>query len=457
MKRNSLSRSRMDLTEGPLAENIILYALPIIATGMLQLLFNAADLVVVGRFCGSVSVAAVGATGAVINLTVTLFIGLSVGVGVQVATSLGAKDYARVSDTVHTAIPLGLIGGVALTGLGAALTLPLLRLMSTPDDVIGLSALYMRIYFAGMPASLIYNYGAAAMRADGDTRRPLYYLSTAGVVNVIMNVIFVVFFGLDVAGVALATIASQYLSAGLVLLALKRETGPIRFEWKKMKIRKEPLLQIVRIGLPAGLQGAMFSISNTIIQSSLNSFGSVAMAGCAAASNIEGFCYVAMNAFNQCAMNFIGQNYGAGKYDRVRKVVKLCVLDVVAVGLIVGWTVYLSGRTLLGIYITDSEDAIGYGLTRMKFISTVHFLNGLHDTMTGVLRGLGSSFVPMAVTVFGVCVTRIIWIYTVFQIPAYHSLEMLFIVYPISWIITSAMLFVCYGILARKKLPVRGR
>ncbi|MBQ5436146.1 MAG: MATE family efflux transporter [Firmicutes bacterium] len=453
MSRNSLSRKHMDLTTGPLAKNIILYALPIIATGMLQLLFNAADLVVVGRYCGSVSVAAVGATGAVINLTVTLFIGLSVGVGVLVATGLGAQNREQVSDAIHTAIPVALIGGVVLTAIGIVLTEPLLRLMKTPEDVISLSGLYMKIYFTGMPASLLYNYGAAVLRADGDTRRPLFFLSSAGVLNVALNVMFVVLFDLDVAGVALATSISQYFSAILVIAALMREQGAIRFEWGKMKISKDALYQIIRIGLPAGLQGAMFSISNTIIQSSLNSFGSVAMAGCAAASNIEGFSYVAMNAFNQCAMNFIGQNYGAGNYDRVRKVARLCILDVIVTGLIVGWTVFALGRPLLGIYITDSEAAIAYGLIRMRYISTVHFLNGLHDTMTGVLRGLGSSFVPMIVTVGGVCVTRIIWIYTIFQVPAYHTLEMLFIVYPISWIITSAILFVCYFVLAKKKLP----
>ncbi len=452
MSRTTLSRRHIDLVNGPLAKNIILYALPIIATGMLQLLFNAADLVVVGRWCGSVSVAAVGATGAVINLTVTLFIGLSVGVGVAVATGLGARDHEKVSETVHTAVPVALIGGVVLTALGVIITMPLLKLMATPEDVIDLSALYMKIYFTGMPASLLYNYGAAVLRADGDTRRPLIFLSSAGALNVVLNVIFVTVFDLDVAGVALATSASQYFSAVLVLSALIREQGPIRFEWKKMRISRGALVQIVRIGLPAGLQGAMFSISNTIIQSSLNSFGSVAMAGCAAASNIEGFSYVAMNAFNQCAMNFVGQNYGARRYDRVKKVARLCVLDVVLTGLLVGWTVYALGRPLLGIYITDSEAAIAYGLIRMRYISTVHWLNGLHDTMTGVLRGLGSSFVPMLVTVVGVCVTRIIWIYTIFQMPRFHSLEMLYIVYPISWIITSAMLFVCYLVLAKKKL-----
>jgi putative MATE family efflux protein len=452
MSRTTLSRRHIDLVNGPLAKNIILYALPIIATGMLQLLFNAADLVVVGRWCGSVSVAAVGATGAVINLTVTLFIGLSVGVGVAVATGLGARDHEKVSETVHTAVPVALIGGVVLTALGVIITMPLLKLMATPEDVIDLSALYMKIYFTGMPASLLYNYGAAVLRADGDTRRPLIFLSSAGVLNVVLNVIFVTVFDLDVAGVALATSASQYFSAVLVLGALIREQGPIRFEWKKMKISRGALVQIVRIGLPAGLQGAMFSISNTIIQSSLNSFGSVAMTGCAAASNIEGFSYVAMNAFNQCAMNFVGQNYGARRYDRVKKVARLCVLDVGLTGLLVGWTVYALGRPLLGIYITDSEAAIAYGLIRMRYISTVHWLNGLHDTMTGVLRGLGSSFVPMLVTVVGVCVTRIIWIYTIFQMPRFHSLEMLYIVYPISWIITSAMLFVCYLVLAKKKL-----
>lgn len=448
-----MKNKNIDLLSGPLAKSIILYALPIMATGMLQLLFNAADLVVVGRFCGSVSVAAVGATGAVINLTVNLFIGLSVGVGVLVATNLGAGDHRKVHESIHTAMPVAFLGGLILMALGIFATEPLLRLMDSPQDVIGLSALYMKIYFCGMPSSLVYNYGAAVMRAQGDTRRPLIYLTSAGVVNVIMNMIFVIFFGLDVAGVALATIISLTMSAVLVVRALMLDEGPCRFEPKKMKIRKDPLLQIVRIGLPAGIQGSMFSISNTIIQSSVNSFGSVVMAGCAAAGNIEGFGWTAMNAFNQTAMNFVGQNFGAGNFDRVRRTVKLCMLDVILTGLLIGGVSYLFARPLLGIYITDSPEAIEVGVVRMSMISTVHFLNGMHDTMTGVLRGLGQSFIPMCVTVFGVCIVRIIWIYTIFRIPAFHTVRMLFLAYAVSWIITSGLLILLYMIIKKKVLP----
>ena len=448
---NSL-RKNVDMVNGPLFKNIWIYTVPVILTGILQLLFNAADLVVVGRFCGSVCVAAVGATGAIINLVVNLFIGLSVGVGVAVATALGAKDDEKVHKTIHTAMPVGLIGGVVLAALGLVITYPLLKMMDTPDDVIDLSATYMKIYFCGMPGSLLYNYGSAVLRADGDTKRPLTYLTIAGVVNVFLNLFFVLVVGYDVAGVALATIISQLVSATLVLLALTRRKDACRFEPGKMHIVKEPLVNIVRIGLPAGIQGSMFSISNVIIQSSVNSFGSVIMAGNAAAANIEGFVWQSMNSFNQAALNFTGQNCGAGRLDQVPKIRKYCLLDVCLIGEGLGIPVYLLAPKLLSIYITDSPESIKYGIIRMGFLCLIYALNGLHDVSTGILRGLGASFVPMVVTVFGICVFRVVWIFTIFRIPRFHTLEMLYITYPISWIITFAMLTVCYHNVMKKKL-----
>lgn len=448
---NSL-RKNVDMVNGPLFKNIWIYTVPVILTGILQLLFNAADLVVVGRYCGSVCVAAVGATGAIINLVVNLFIGLSVGVGVTVATALGAKNDEKVHQAIHTAMPVGLIGGVVLGILGLFITYPLLRMMDTPDDVIDLSATYMKIYFCGMPGSLLYNYGSAVLRADGDTRRPLTYLTIAGVVNVILNLFFVIVVGYDVAGVALATIISQLVSAVLVLLALTRRNDACRFEPGKMHIVKEPLANIVRIGLPAGIQGSMFSISNVIIQSSVNSFGSVIMAGNAAAANIEGFVWQSMNSFNQAALNFTGQNCGAGRLDQVPKIRKYCLLDVIIIGEGLGIPVYLAAPKLLSIYITDSPESIKYGIIRMGFLCLIYALNGLHDVSTGILRGLGASFVPMVVTVFGICVFRIVWIFTIFRIPQFHTLEMLYITYPISWVITFAMLTVCYRSIMKKKL-----
>ncbi|MBR4143439.1 MAG: MATE family efflux transporter [Firmicutes bacterium] len=438
------------MIDGPLFGNIIRYAVPLLLTGILQLLFNAADLVVVGRYCGRLSIAAVGATGAIINLIVNLFIGLSVGVGVTVAVSLGAQDDDRCSRAVHTCVPVALIGGAVLTVFGILMSPTFLAWMKTPEDVIGLSSLYMRVYFCGMIPSLLFNYGAAILRAAGDTKHPLYYLMTAGVVNVALNVMFVVAFDLDVAGVALATALSQCLSAFLILRFLMRTDGAYKLALRKMHIYALELKNIVRIGLPAGIQGCMFSISNVIIQSSVNSFGSVVMAGNSAAANIEGFTWIGMNSFHQTGMNFVGQNLGAHRLDRVRKVRNYCILDVVVTGLVMGGLTYLFAHRLLSIYIPGDEEAIRYGITRMTFVCLPYALNGLHDVMTGVIRGLGKSLVPMVITVVDICVFRIVWIYTIWQIPRFHTLNMLYITYPITWILTFSMLAVCYAVIMRR-------
>ena len=438
------------MVSGPLFVNIIRYSVPLMLTGILQLLFNAADLVVVGRFCGRLSIAAVGATGAIINLIVNLFIGLSVGVGVTVAVSLGAQDADRCSRAVHTCIPLALIGGAVLTVFGVLFSPTFLSWMKTPDDVIGLSSLYMRVYFCGMIPSLVFNYGAAILRAAGDTKHPLYYLMTAGVVNVVLNVIFVTAFKLDVAGVALATALSQCLSAALILRHLVKSDGAYKLVPSKLHIYGMELKNIVRIGLPAGIQGCMFSISNVIIQSSINSFGSVAMAGNSAGGNIDGFTWIAMNSFHQTGMNFAGQNLGAHRLDRVRKVRWYCLLDVTVTGVVMGGLMYLFAHRLLSIYIPGDEEAIRYGITRMSFVCLPYALNGLHDVMTGVIRGLGKSLVPMVITVMDICVFRIVWIYTIWQVPRFHTLNMLYVTYPISWILTFVMLTVCYEVIIRR-------
>ncbi len=441
-----------DMCTGPILKKAILYTIPIILTGLLQLLFNAADLIVVGRFCGSVSVAAVGATGAITNLIVNMFIGLSVGAGVGVAQALGANDWKAVRATIHTAIPLALGSGVILTVVGVILAKPLLTLMGTPDDVIDLSALYMQIYFCGMTSSMLYNYGAAILRAAGDTKGPLYYLTIAGVVNVVLNFIFVTMFHMDVAGVALATAISQTLSAVLVLWALMKRDDACHFDIKAMKIEKAPLFKMMRIGVPAGIQGSMFSISNVIIQSSINSFGSVAMSGNAAAGNIEGFVYVTMNAFHQTALNFAGQNYGARKYRRLLRICGVSLGCVCVAGIVAGGLGYAFARPLLGIYITDSLEAIEYGVIRMSFVCLPYFLCGIMDVMTGLIRGMGSSLVPMLISVLGVCGLRIVWIYTIFQIPAYHSLESLYFSYPLSWLGTFIVQVTAFMLLYRKLL-----
>ena len=445
-----------DMCEGPLFGKIVRYTIPVILTGILQLLFNAADLIVVGRFCGSVSVAAVGATGSIINLITNLFIGLSVGAGVTVAHGLGAGRDEEVHRTIHTAIPTAFISGVILTIVGVLGAKYFLSLMGTPDDVIDLSALYMKIYFCGIISSMLYNFGSAILRAAGDTKSPLYYLTAAGVLNVVLNVFFVLAFHMDVAGVALATAISQTLSAVLVLRALTRREDVCRLYFSKLQIHKKQLLQIVRIGLPAGIQGSLFSISNVIIQSSVNSFGSVVMSGNAAAGNIEGFVYITMNSFQQTALNFTGQNFGAKQYKRIHRIMGICLLSVSVVGLLTGALAYGFAHQLLSIYITDSAEAINYGILRMTYVCLPYFLCGIMDVMTGIIRGMGSSVATMLISILGVCGFRIGWIYTVFRIPEFHTLSSLYMSYPISWLATFAVQVVGYFILCHRR-KVRDR
>lgn len=438
------------MLEGPLFRNIILYTIPVMLTGVLQLLFNAADLVIVGRFCGSISVAAVGATGAITNLIVNLFIGLSVGAGVTVAHGLGGEDDETVSRTVHTAVPTAVITGVALACIGIAAARPVLIWMETPDNVLPLSAIYMQIYFAGMPVSMLYNFCASILRAAGDTKSPLVYLSIAGVINVVLNLFFVMALHMNVAGVALATIISQAVSAVLVLRALMRRRDACRFVPGEMHIYKPQLMKMIRIGMPAGVQGSMFAISNVIIQSSINSFGDAVMSGNAAAGNIEGFLYIALNAFHQTAVNFIGQNVGALQYKRVNKIFAICLSCVTVMGLAGAIGIYAAGETLLGIYITDSAEAVAHGMTRLLYVVIPYFLLGMMDVATGALRGMGASISPMIITILGVCGVRIGWIYTVFQIPKYHVPECLFVSYIVSWLVTFLVQMVAYRIIYKR-------
>ena len=407
----------MRMIQGPLLPAIISYTVPIILTSILQLLFNAADLVIVGRWCGSVAVAAVGSTGAITNLIVNLFIGLSVGSGVTMAHALGGRDSGGAHRTVHTTLPVALISGVILTVVGVLLSEPLLRLMGNPEDVLPFAAKYMRIYFCGITFTMVYNFCASILRAAGDTRSPLIFLTLAGVINVGMNVLFVTQLGMDVDGVALATVISQGVAALLVVIAMIRRKDDSHLDLGKLRIYKYELLKIVRIGLPAGLQSSMFSISNVMIQSSVNSFGSVVMSGNAASGNIEGFIWAAMNAFHQTAVNFTGQNMGARRYDRIRMILWCCLGSVTVVGLALGALAYGFGPRLLSIYITDSPEAIEYGMLRMAYMCLPYFLCGLMDVSSGSLRGLGSSFVPMVISVLGICGIRIAWIYTIFQSP----------------------------------------
>ena len=438
---------RMDMTEGPLTTKIIKFTIPVMLSGILQLLFNTADVIVVGRFTGKTALAAVGSTGSLINLLVSLFIGLSIGTNVLVARYQGAKDDKAVSETVHTSIALGIVGGLILLIIGVVATRPLLEMMATPEDVIDQSTLYMRILFFGMPLNLILNFGAAILRAIGDTKRPLYYLTIAGVINLFLNIFLVTVFSLGVAGVAIATVISEGVSCGLILLCLKHETGAIRLYFNRIKINPSKCVDIMKIGLPAGLQGCIFSISNVLIQSSVNSFGSTVMAGNTAASNIEGFVYVSMNSLHQTCISFTSQNFGAGKFKRIKKVLINCLVIVAITGLVLGNSAYFFGKYLLSAYNNEAE-VISYGLIRLSIISTMYFLCGLMDVMVGAMRGIGYSILPMIVSLVGACGLRIVWIYTVFV--KFRTLNILFISYPVTWTITFLSHLVCYYIVTRK-------
>ncbi len=442
------SKKEIDMLNGPLLGSVIRYTIPIILTGVLQLLFNAADLVIVGQFCGSVYVGAVGATGSLVGLFVNSFIGLSIGAGVVVAQAAGARQEEELHHAVHTALPLAAACGALLTVLGVIFAPIFLQWMGTPADVLPLSAVYMRIYFAGMIPSLVYNFGAAILRAVGDTRGPLIYLSAAGALNVVLNVFFVTVCGMDVDGVALATALSQLLSAALVVRALLKRQDACRLQWDALRIRRRPLLLMLRIGLPAAAQSSLFSISNILIQSSINSFGAVAVTGNAAASNIEGFVYQSMYAFQQTGMNMTGQNIGARNFPRVRKILHTCLLCVAVVGAGLGILVYCFAEPLLGIYITDSAEAVAFGVQRMAFTLLSYALCGILDVTTSVIRGMGYSLAPMCASVLGICAFRVVWILTVF--PNHHTLPMLYVTYPISWLITMIAEYTMFWIFYRR-------
>ena len=439
---------QVDMCNGPIFKKLIIFAIPLILSGCLQLLFNAADIIVVGRFTGSQALAAVGSTSALINLLVNLFIGISVGANVVLGKYIGARDDENASKTVHTAIFISIVGGIFMIFIGFFFSKPLLELMATPEDVIDLSSLYMRIYFVGMPFFMLYNFGAAILRSIGDTKRPLYFLLISGIINVVFNLFFVIAFHMGVAGVALATMISEGISAGLILLCLKHMDGPLHFELKNMRFHKDLALKMLEVGLPAGLQGIIFSISNVLIQSSVNSFGSVVMAGNTAASNIEGFVYTSMNAVYQTSLSFTSQNFGAKKFDRIDKILIECLGIVTLVGLVLGQGAYFFGQQLLSIY-TNDRHVIQYGIERLSVISATYCLCGMMDTLVGSLRGVGYSILPMLVSLTGVCVFRVVWIFTVFK--SLHTQFSLYVSYPISWTITIIAHLICF-LIVRKRI-----
>lgn len=438
----------MDMCNGPIFGKLLVFALPLMLSGILQLLFNAADIVVVGKFSGSHALAAVGSTGALINLFVNVFIGFSIGTNVLVAQYFGARDEKNVHETVHTSILLGIVGGFILIVAGMVFAKPMLEWMDTPEDVLSHAVLYMRIYFIGMPAMLVYNFGAAILRAIGDTRRPLYYLLSAGVINVILNLFFVIVLDMGVAGVATATVISQIVSAILIVRCLMHSDGIYRLDLHELKIYKRKMVRIAKIGLPAGVQGAVFSLSNVLIQSSVNSFGSIAMAGNTAAGNIEGFVYTSMNAVYQTALSFTSQNVGGERQDRILKIVFQCLAIVTVVGAVLGNLAYQCGPFLLNIYSSDPE-VIQYGMSRMQIICQWYFLCGIMDVAVGILRGMGYSVMPMLVSLAGACGLRVLWIFTVFVWK--HSLFVLYLSYPITWTITLAVHFICFFVIWKRK------
>lgn len=439
----TVTKKSIDMTSGALIPKILLFSLPLIFSNILQLLFNAADIIVVGRFAGESSLAAVGSTGSLTNLLINVFIGVSVGTNVITAHAIGQKNDRAVSDTVHTSILFSLISGVFLAFVGFFLAKPVLALMDTPPDVIDKSVLYMRIYFCGMPMTMLYNFGYAIMRAMGDTRRPMYYLIFAGIINVILNLFTVIVLHMDVAGVAIATVTSQTISALLILRCLSKMDNACHFEIKKLAIKKRTLTRMLRIGLPAGVQGALFSVSNVLIQSSVNFFGAAAMAGNTAAGNIEGFAYTAMNAVHQTSLSFTSQNLGAGRIDRIKKVFFLCLLFVFIIGSMLSLVMCLGAEYLIPIY-SSSQEVIEYGVNRLLYVGALYFLCGVMEVIVGSIRGLGASFVPTIISLLGACVFRVVWIYTVFE--SHKTLETLFISYPISWTLTilGQLIFFCY-------------
>lgn len=441
----------MDMCNGPLLKKILIFSIPLIASGILQLLFNAADMVVAGRFAGSLALGAVGATSSLINLLINLFIGMSVGANVLVAHFYGANRKEELAQTVQTAIALSLVGGIVLGIAGFCLANPLLSLTGTPKDILPHAVLYMQIYFIGVPGMLLYNFGSAILRAVGDTKRPLYYLTFAGIINVLLNLFFVIVMKIGVAGVALATILSQFVSAALVVRCLVREEGAYRLELRAIRFYPDKVLRILRVGLPAGFQGAMFSISNVLIQSSVNSFGSIAVAGNTAALNLEGFVFNAMNGFHQTALSFTSQNMGAKRMDRVKKIMWICLTCVTVLGLSMGFLGIYFSKPLLSLYTTDAE-VLTFGYKRLLMIMSTYFLCGIMDVMVGSIRGMGYSIMPMLVSLLGVCGLRVVWIFTVFA--NMKSLQVLYISYPVTWLLTFLIHFVCFHIGFNKKKQI---
>ncbi len=441
------NKFEIDMCSGAIMPKLVSFFVPLMLSGILQLMFNAVDLIVVGRFAGSSCLAAVGATSALLNVFIMFFIGLSLGSNVCAARFYAAGKYDKMSRVVHTSILTAVISGAVILILGQILARPALELMDTPKEIIGMSIQYMRIYFIGTPFFLLYNFGAAILRAVGDTKRPMIFLIISGIINAGLNVFLVVVFHFDVAGVAIATVFSQFISCVLVILVLLKSPEAYRLVLSRLKIDTDILVDIIRIGLPAGLQSTVINVSNAMLQSSVNSFGQYAMAGYTAANNLFGFLYTSANSITQACMSFTSQNLGAGKIDRMKKVLLNCLLLELIVCLSLGSAAYFFGDKFLGIY-TSSEVVIGYGVKILSLTTLSYFLCGFMDCIPGALRGMGFSAVPMVLSIIGTVGMRIIWIYGLF--PNHRDIQFLFISYPASWIATITMQSICYVLILRK-------
>ncbi|MCI5528537.1 MAG: MATE family efflux transporter [Blautia sp.] len=440
------------MCSGSIMDKLISFSLPLMLSGVLQLMFNAVDIVVVGRFSGSQALAAVGSTTALINLFTNLFIGISLGANVLAARFFASGKAREMSETVHTAISLAAISGIIMAFAGLLFSRLALELMGTPSDVIDQSSLYMKIYFIGMPFFMLYNYGAAILRAIGDTKRPLFYLIISGCINAALNMILVIVFHLGVAGVAIATVISQMLSCILVLKCLYQSEGSYQLRFSKLTLKKYCLKQIFQVGIPAGIQSTVITFSNVLLQSSVNSFGSIAMAGYTAANNIFGFLYMAVNSVTQACMSFTSQNYGVSKYKRMDRVLADCMILTVIVSLLLGCGSYVFGHQILRIYTEDAE-VIACGMEILSYTTVTYFFCGIMDLFPGALRGMGHSAVPMLLSIIGTVGTRVVWIFGVF--PHHRSLAALFLSYPVSWIVTILLQVVCFYFV-RKEVHKQG-
>ena len=440
----------IDMLTGPLLKKLLLFSLPLMASSVLQLLFNAADVVVLGRYASYASLAAVGGTTAIVNLVVNLLIGMAVGVNIVIARYIGEGDKEReISAAIHTAVAVAIVGGVVLGGIGCAGADWILRAVSTPEDTIDLARIYLYIYFAGTPAIMLYNYGAAALRAQGDTQRPLIFLTVSGVMNVALNLLFVIVFQMDVAGVALATVISEVLSAALVLLCLMRAQDCLHFSWRELRVDRRSLALMAKVGIPAGIQSCLFSLANVVIQGAINAYGSIVVAGCSAAGSIDGFIYVAMNTFHQSAQTFLSQNIGAGKYERVKEILKKCLLCTVVTGALLSAVACIWSEPLLRIYNQD-PDVLAVGVVRLRMVVAPYVIFGMADVLTGAIRGCGSPVLPVIVNLLCTCAFRLAWIAAINTDTM--PVTWVYMSYPASWMVLFTVLLICWCRLYRKRI-----